>query len=885
VLLSPYDVRQGNFVGMLVNAVTKTGTNEFKGSAYLYARDQAITRKQDYLSDFEQQQFGFSVGGPIVKNRAFFYLNPEWQRQIQPTPGPFVGSTDLPAPVDQATIDRVNQALAQYGITGGSGAYISNQNPLTNLFARVDVSLPYSSRLVLRHNHSSGTRTSFSRPENGSEFRLTDNAFEFSNKTNSSVAQLFTNWANGSANELMLGYKVIDDSRITDQEIAQISVRVPRTVGTGSTNLVAGTERSSQGNELYQTSFELTDNFTLPLGAHTLTIGTKNIFYYSDNLFAQDRFGTWQFNSLDSLRGTCATCAGQPRAQSYSVRVPVGEQARAKFHSATYGFYIQDQWKLRPNMNLMLGLRADLPTFKESPPNNAAFEADQAYRRVLGPIVTDQFGRETYSVTTDANFVRRTSDMPSPKVEWSPRIGFNWDITGDERNQFRAGAGLFSGPPAYVWLSNAYGNTGVSGFPALNCNNASATSPFRPPPFSADAVKNPPQACGGGATPAVAGTLTILHPDFHFPQTYKTTAGFDHRFSGSLLGGLLRDVVGTAEVMYSKARYQPFYVNIALAEPDVTNPASYNRQGRLMYGTISGTSSSPRLVGTRNEVYDVINSDKDWSYNITAGLTKRYSDRWEGSLFYTYQQARDLQSTSNSTAGSNFGQARLNAGSQYSQELARSRWETPHRIISTGTYTFPTKTSVTLIYTGNAGPAYGYYYFTDENADGQASNDPVYVPSDVRDVNQIRLRQIAASGSTPAVTIEQQQEALDTFINNVDCLNGHRGRILTRNSCRGPWVNLIDFSVRQNISTVRGQSVTLVWDVFNFGNLLNKNWGLIREAGDPGFPGVRLLRRVATTTVNGVVEPLYEFNKDMEYSNHQFAASNYRMQLSLRYSF
>jgi hypothetical protein len=869
VLLSPYDVRQGNFVGVLVNAVTKSGTNDFTGSVYGYMRDQALTRDVDYLNDFRQEQFGFSLGGPIVQNRAFFFINPEFQRQTQPTAGPFVGSQD--SPVTQATLDAFNAELTDYGIRGGTGAYIANKNPLTDIFARIDVNLPWSSRLALRHKYGRGEQTSFSRASNGTEFRLTSNAFEFTNTTNQTVGQLFTNLANGFSNELQVGYTIIDDFRSFLQAAPQIEVRVPR-IGGGTTNLIAGTERSSQGNELYQTILEISDNVSFPIGPHNFTIGTKNFFYYSDNLFAQDRFGRWQFQSLDSLRGTCAACNGNPLPSLYSVRVPIGEQARARFNSATYGVYLQDRWQMNPRMNLLVGLRADIPVFQDKPPQNTAFETAYANTILAG---------------------RRTDVVPSGNIQWQPRIGFNWDVTGDQRNQFRAGIGSFAGPPAYVWLSNAFGNTGVSGFPALTCGNANPTNPQYPPAFNQNAVNNPPASCGGTnqnpATAAVSGAISILDPDFKFPQTLKTTVGFDHRFSERLFGGRLRDVVATLEALYSKGQNVPFYVNRALVEPDVKNPASYNFQGRLMYGTISGTNSTPNLIvptttpGGRSEIFDVINSNKDWSYNLTAGLTKRWSDNWEASLFYTYQQARDLQSTSNSTAGSNFGLGRIHGGSQYSQDLAPARWETPHRFVAIGTYTFPSRTSVTLFYVGNSGPAFSYYYFDDENADGQG-NDIVYVPADVYDPTEIRFRNVTNQGVVTS-TIAEQQAALDAFINRVDCLRNSRGRLLARNSCRSPWLNMVDLSARQELPTFRGQNVSVQLDVFNFGNLLNRDWGLQRYATDVGFPGVRLLDRVGTATVNGVVTPEYTFKTGLEYSTFRTASSNYRMQLSLRYSF
>lgn len=865
VLLSPFDVRQGNFVGALINAVTKSGTNTLTGSAYGYMRDQQLTRTQDYLSAFNQKQFGFSLGGPIVKDKVFFFVNPEWQTQKSPTAGPFIGSPD--ATVTQAQVDAVNAALAAYGITGGTGDIIPQENPLTNIFGRLDFNLPWSSRAKLSLNYSDGTRTNFSRSTSG-DFRLTSNAYDFASKKYSTVGQVFTNWSSGASNELSVGYVTIDDYRSVPQVAPQISVSVPRLGGGSAVPIVAGTERSSQGNALYQTILEIGDNVTIPVATHNITIGTKNFIYYSDNLFAQDRYGTWAFQSLDSLNGTCAACAGSPLASSYSVRVPIGEQARAKFHSATYGLFAQDQWKIRPTMNLVVGLRADIPVFKDVPPDNPAFFTE-------------------YDTLTGARSIgggRHTNKIPSGKIEWSPRLGFNWDVTGDERNQFRAGAGVFSGPPAYVWLSNAFGNSGVSGYPALTCSSTTNAT-LRPPQFSQAAVTTPPTQCAGptGQTAALGSAINLLNENMHFPQSLKTTVGFDHRFGNStaFFGDLLQNIVGTMEVQYTKGLYTPFYSNLALLEPDPTVAANFNSQGRLMYGTISGSSATPATRTGRREVYDVTNSSGDYSYQLTGGLTKRYASRWEGSLFYTYTQAYDIQSTGNSTAGSNFGLGRILSGGSLldKSDLQHSRWEIPHRVVANGTYTFPTQTAVTAIWTGNSGQPFTYYHTTDENADGQA-NDAIYIPKDAHDINEIRFQ--AASGKTVA----QQQDAFDKYISSVPCLNRQRGHIMTRNSCRGPWMNVLDVSLRQPIRTARGQNVSVQLDIFNFANLLNDQWGVIREAGDPGFPGQRLLSRVATTTVNGVVTPIYNMvNTSQEFYTTRNIQSNYRMQLSMRYSF
>src|ERR1043166_1161515 len=224
-----------------------------------------------------------------------------------------------------------------------------------------------STRMVLRNNYGWARQDVFSRSDASSSsptFNLTSNLYGFTSKKNGTVLQFFTNTDNGINNEFNVGYTAINDFRTVPLNSPQISVRVPKVTGTGTANIVVGTERSSQGNSLDQYVTELTDNLSYTLGAHTFTVGTKNVFYRVVNLFGQDRYGTWQFNSLDSLNGTCKTCNGNPLASSYSVAVAAQiDSGLAKFHTAEYSFYAQDLWEMKRGMTLTYGLRADLPRF------------------------------------------------------------------------------------------------------------------------------------------------------------------------------------------------------------------------------------------------------------------------------------------------------------------------------------------------------------------------------------------------------------------------------------------------------------------------------------------------------------------------------------------
>jgi len=837
ILLTPFDVRQGNFVGLLVNAVTKSGTNDVHGSGYYVGRSQSFTRTQPYINDYSQKQYGFAVGGPIVHDKVFFFLNPEWQQQNTPAIGMYLGSPG--SNVTAGTIDRFSSDLTAVGINPGGAGPVTNQHPLTNVFGRLDFHLPWNTTLVLRDNYGEATQDAFSRGSTGSlpSFPLTSYEYQYLSKKNNIGGQIRTNFDNGAFNEILVGVTSIRDKR------PGVGGRFPMvtTIAPGEASLVAGTERYSQGNELDQDITELTDNFTYPIGSHSITVGGQGTFFKVRNLYAQASAGVWNFGSLDSLE------AGQ--ANSYIVGVPVTGDGAVRFTAQSFTAYAEDLWNLSNRFNVTYGLRLDVPRFTDRPPTNQT--------------ILDQFGRNT-------------SDIPSGHIQYSPRIGFNWDATGDQRNQLRGGVGSFVGHPAYVWLSNAFQNSGLTGVALLTCTAPGDVIPA----FNSASVSNAPQACGS-KTPALGGEIDLLSPDLRFPQDLRASLGFDHTIGNG--------IIATFEGLYSHAIYAPFYQNIALA-----GVQGYDAFGRAMYGP---KPSKPvlKVVG-RSAVYDVSNQNKDRSYSLTAGLQRRFLDNWSGSLFYTYTNAKDVQSLTSSTAYSNYSFGRRWAGDESSTALTRSDFDQPHRIVAQGTHSFPTQTDLSLIYIGSSGTPFDYINYSDMNGDGNYNNDPIYVPTDATDPNQMRFSDIK-SGSTVKYTAAEEAQAFNDFIDGTPCLRNARGTILQRNSCRAPWSNVVNVSVRQSLSAFHSQRASVQLDVFNFLNMLNKNWGqqaftysdvtLLYGGNVLANPTGSLIATDNNGTPNPLAtQPLYQFTPGRQPKfNFNNIESNYQMQLSFRYSF
>lgn len=871
VLLSPFDVRQGSFGGLLINAVTKSGTNEWHGTVYADSRSQSLTRSQSYLSAYKSQHVSASLGGPIIKDKVFFFGSGEVQKLDQPATGSYIGGPNTF--IAQSSIDAVNAAAAKFGLAdGGSGEQVFKKNPNKNLFVRMDAYLPMSTRLVMRHNYASADNTVFSRGQFGTtipNFNLTSNKYELSNTSKSSVVELLTNTSRGIYNEFLANYSTIKDFRTVPVNFPQLTIRgIPRTDVTGTVNVVLGTESSSQGNSLDQRTMELTDNLTIPIGAHALTIGGKALYYKSINLFANNSAGNWTFNNLTDFNNGIAS--------SYVISAPAPTDpynGLATIKAATYSAYVEDVWQVTPTMAFTFGVRMDKPKFDNVPP---------------------------YNISVDTIYHRSTSSVPT-QAQFSPRFGFNWDVTGNQRNQLRGGAGSFSGPTPFVYLSNAFGNSGLSGFGSITCNNttvtnATVTSTIAPA-FNAANATSPPLKCldatrpngtiAPGAAisgPAASAAVNTIDPEFKNPKYLKATLGYDHRF--------LNGLVATVEGLYSRSQNNAFYRNLALP----TTPTGTDIHGRVLYGILTATGGTQGQIGPRTQVLDVTNSSGDYTWSVTTQLQKAFTDNFDGSIAYTHQEAKDVVSVTSSTAGSNYRYQRDVSGRLDDMSVTKSKYDQPHRIIATGSYRFPTFTDVSVIYTGNSGAPYDYVYGVgtgtgsgDANADGQSQNDLIYVPKNALDINEIRF-----SGATAA----QQAAAFENFIAGTKCLNDQRGTIMTRNSCRNPWVNEFDVSVAQSLGKIGGrmfENLQVRLDVINFGNLVNKNWG--RQAfSDQGSTCGQICSATIVlaqqgnflptgTTNSPLAQGIYTFSPTFQAFNADNASSNYRMQLSMRYSF
>jgi hypothetical protein len=890
VHLSPTDVRQGNFTGMLVNAVTKSGTNDWTGGATYTYRDESLADTLTQKSPLNVQQYSFQLGGPIIRDRLHFFIAPEFQRRERPATGPFIGSSDMNISPDSiARVVRAANDSAGLGFDPGSAAAFTLENPTMNLFGRVDFAINDQHRAVFRQIYNKATDDDFSRNLSGfntspltqtSGFRLSSNMNQREHTNLSSVLQLFSNFANGWSNEVLVGYNRLRDERLVPQQAPEMSVAVVpigSATPTPTAAITFGTEQFSPNNLLKQNIIEVTENLTIPLGAHTVTVGGRIENTKMFNNFAQRSYGVWIFPSITAFASRAPSGYAFSYANSQDpADIPVD------FGVQLFSIYAQDQWSVNPRLTVTAGIRGDMPRFQDEPSRNDTIAA-------------------VWDTVPGSPGELNTALVPKSRMMLSPRIGFNFDVFGNQSTQLRGNVGVFTGSPPYILLGNAFQNTGL-GLVTLSCTGGDV------PAFTTD-VSDLPTSCLNRPEPLpnVSGTAGINtnDPDFKYPQSFTASAGFDQRLPG--------DVVMTVEGMYRKAINGLLIRDRNLRGPRMVGAARYTDvHGRVLYAdTFSATHgvtntgqryiTTVRGVNFAEGIVEVTNQSEDYNYTISGQLSKRFSPSLQTQVSYTYMQAKDVQSLTSDRAISNFRNGQQLATAHSDLEVGTSYFERPHRLVIAGTFTAPWKsTDVSLFYEGQSGTPMTYVYSGDINGDGINANDPIYVPNDATNTSEIRIGTQTLVLGIPVFTQNlATAERFNEFIDAQECLDEQRGSIMERNSCSSPWQNRMDLSIRQAVPDfefLRGHGLALQLDIFNVLGMLNEDWGRLElPTLSSNFPQQSVL--VSTGRTPGPINqslPVVTFaptvanitgDEPLIFSKGTSAANFYQMQLTLRWSF
>ena len=820
VLVAPYDIRQGGFTGGLVNAVTKSGTNKFSGSLFAYFQNEDLVGKDTAglkVTEFQQPQYGGTIGGPIIKDKLHFFVAADLQQRDAPYFGPEV--IEPTTGISAATADRVTAALrSKYGFDPGTYAAPVLGQPNDNVFAKLTGTLGGNHQVELSYNYVTGFSDQFgrtSRSRNDRDgFQLSKSGYAQENKTNS-VRGKWLGQFGGVSTEVIGGFTAIRDQR-------KIGVDVPLFLVQGDVTgnwIAGGGEKFSQANYLDQDIIELTANATFTAGRHAITVGTHNEKFTFVNAFFAGSKGVWSFNNVDRLEAGVA--------DRYEINLPGAKGPTgwlADWGAYQIGGYLQDQWSPGDNFTLTAGLRVDVP-FSDSPTTNESLKNNAA----LGNI--------------------DTGDFPSGNLLFSPRLGFNWDIANDGMTLVRGGVGMFSGRVPFVWLSNAFTGTGGEQV-TLICTGASVPTP------TADLDNLPTTCTGGGAPTPPLPSVVPVSSDFKFQQALKYSLGVDHRLPGG--------VVASLDFLHTR-NYNTMYIN------DVNlNEGAVNAEGRLMYGTIAASSSSTTQSRKSADFRQVLlhtNKDEGYSTLITAQLNKRFANNLEFSAAYTWSETKDVYSLTSSIASSNFNFTTLD-GTLANRNLRTSGFDTPHKVMLSGSANIPLGFLVSLLYTGTAGTPYAYVVTQDANADGVTGNDPIYVP---RSAAEISLSNAA------------DWDRLNVWIAGEACVNEQRGQVMERNSCRNPWTHFVDFRLAKRISTFGSQGMEITADIFNLLNLINSDWGLNRQTS--GFEAATGVLNVAGWDAANN-RPRYSVANPISVARERVSvtASRWRMQLGLKYT-
>ena len=829
VVLAPFDITYGNFTGGGVNAVTRSGTNIFEGSVYYFLRNQSTVGKDPVTelktADFSDKQFGARLGGPIIKNKLFFFINGEMARRTAPTilnageNGSLINQEDA-----QAIVDTVRN---RWGYDAGTYNSFDAETQSDKLFGRIDWNVNDKHRLTLRHNYINAFNDNISRTSN--LFRFGNNTYRFNNKQHITVAELRSRFSNTVTNNLIIGRHQIRDFRTTFGSLFP-SIEISHNGGT----VQLGAERSSVANELDQDIIEITDNVKIFKGKHTFTVGTHNEFFKFRNLFLNNYNGRWRFANLNDFN------INRPRQfdVTYSAdKATLGDQPAAAFKAAQLGFYIQDEIQFNQRFRLTVGLRGDMPVFNDKP--------------LFNPYVDSVFKGE-YSTTS----------LPDKQLLISPRVGFNYDVDGDRSTIIRGGVGVFTGRMPFVWMSNQFGNSGmitkVTSQTDFNVNNGNGLQP-----------EVDPSTIGSGSS---TFEVDLIDKDFKLPQVVRLNLAADKKLPGN--------VNLTIETMLSKTINNIVYEDLNLTDPvGVVNPA-YNNGFDTRIAYASSSSGRRRHARITNALL-ISNTNQGYSLNAGFSLNKAWKYIF-GQVSYNFNSAADINSGLNSTALSNWEYVQV-VGDPNRPALATSAHEMRHRFTGLFSVSVPYakyfKTTISFFYEGNSGRPFTYLVNGDLNSDGRNENDLLYVPADPSQINFIDR---VNSAGTVIATAAQQAADFEAFINGDKYLSGRRGQYTERNGRSTPWEHVIDARIAQDFYVnVKGKKhdLQVTLDILNLTNLINKDWGRQYTITDQAYTILTAVNR--TTGANPGTG--YNFTNRIPWS--ATFGSRWQGQIGIRYSF
>ena len=789
VVLAPYDVTLGGFAGGGINAVTRSGTNCWEGSVYGFYRDQNLSGKtptddsgveRTRLAPFSAKTYGGRLGGPLIKNKLFFFTNVEIQRDE--IPRPFVQS-EYRGDADASTLNAVRQKLRDdYNYDPGE---FENNNQTINgekILLKLDYNINDKHKLTARHSYVKGTTEIHPTP-NANRVVFGNLGYIFPSTTNSTAIELKSILGPNMSNNLIIGRTTVRDDRdILGDPFPQIIMP------DGNGTVVAGTDNFSYSNVVNQDVFTITNNFNLFKGKHNFTFGTHNEFFKIENLFTIFSTPRYQyfFNGvnrfLDGENPDLVLFGHEQAFDGDDIRL--GDEAEnlgPAFNAMQLAFYAQDEIQINKDFKLTLGLRLDVPIFVDEP-----------------PLDNSEFNTTTVPILESAGWDlegARASKVPGTQLLLSPRVGFNYDINGDNKTQLRGGLGVFTSRVPWVWPGGMFIRNGLNS--AFNVG------------FGQDFYATPEEWVNNLTIDvSPAGDVDLFSEKFKYPQIFRSSLAVDKKLPGGW--------DATVELTYTKTLN-----NMNVRQINISpNPV----------GNLPGADGRPlidfenKLDPTYENITLVTNTNKGYTFNATVQASKRFSQNTFLNVAYSYTDAESLLDGRGFINNSNWLNVLSSQGNN-NPSVARSVFAAGSRLTAFLSHKFNYgfgATTVSLFYTAKSGAPFSYAYNGGGNAaisdisNSAGYNDLLYIPASESEINLVDIE--------GQETAAQQWAALDAYIENDPYLSSRRGDYAEPNQSRSPFEHVLDLKIAQDFQ-ISGNKFQLTLDMFNFTNFVNKNWG------------------------------------------------------------
>ncbi len=890
VNITPFDVRQSGFIGAGINAVTRAGTNKFSGSVYEYYRNE-----KDYGNKVDQVTFirppetfkqkGLRLGGPIIKNKLFFFLNYETestpvtiQTRFASTAGAPYGSSPQIARPTADSLNYMRQYLmTEYGYETGPFDNYVNAKTTKKAMARIDWNINSKNHFNVRYSQVEGgspspPSTSFSGtgtsvPSGAGRQDVTAlwfknsnyfqglNFYSFATELNSNLGRV--------SNTLRGSYTYQNESRGSDSQTFPFVDILSSGGGVSAPAVYTsfGYEPFTFGNLRKVKSYSFLDNFSWKVNKHNWTAGAQLDFSTTVNGFQRFATSYYEFNTWNDF-----VTAQKPIAFAYTYSLSPGfAQAFPSFKARTISAYAQDEISVNKDFRLTVGLRLEQAGYPSVPEIKTH------------PLILALTFADGQKVNTGA--------LPGNKVTWSPRVGFNWDLYGNHSFQIRGGAGIFTGRVPFVWIVSQSGDAGL-----LQVTQSFNSPSTIPGPFNPNPAAYYPSTIPAAGT-VIPSTIEIVDPKYKDPQSFKSSIAFDTKLPAGL--------VITVEAIYNRDFNSTYFRNINLVAPQPLSVAGYT-DNRMIYPNpnnakfINPLTAAGLVSSAGTSAFNVIsigNATQGYYFSLTAKIEKQFTKGLFAAISYTKSQAANLFDGAGDQPLSSW-QSIQNVNGPNTPKLGYTNYVSPDRV--TGAVSYRREyikhlaTTASLIYTGAIDYRFSYVYGADFNRDGFSGNDLIYIPT-ATEVQQMQF--VANTANGISYSQQNQRDLFEAYILQDKYLKAHRGQYAERNGAKAPWRNQIDVRLMQDLFTnimKNRNTFQFTIDIFNAGNLINRSWGKVYSTNATSI----LVPQNATSLVpGGAVVPTFKLATDRgneitrTFRDFVGRASTYAIQFGVRYLF